>query len=152
MQGFAAKNYYGHSPAAPQCLPKGVPAGQAAPATTASYGNLLYSMSLANQGNGPTGVTYGTRVQCALCATPKPYCVQINGIACPAGFTTQYSGYLFANYYNGHGGSEPICVDNVNFDSSQANTPDNGGYEYPVVNWGTDTSSNFVRCNVCCLP
>ena len=153
MQGNAVKNNYGHTDSSPQCLPR---TGQTGPSNpTAAYGNLLYDMQLA--GSSPPGLTYtgNPKVRCAICAAPRPYCVQMVGTACPAGFVTQYSGYLYANYYTGHGGSDPICLDTANLDVAAGTAPDQGGYIYPVINHGTVTATpttQFVRCGLCCLP
>ncbi len=153
MQGIATKNYYTHSDSAPTCLPRTGPSGPNNP--TAAYGNLLYDMQLA--GSSPPGLSYtgNPKVRCALCAAPRPHCVEMPGLAaCPAGFVTQYSGYLYASYYTGHGGSPPICLDTANIDVSAGTVPDQGGYIYPVINHGTLTASptQFVRCALCCLP
>jgi hypothetical protein len=154
MQGNAVKNHYTHSDSDPQCLPRTGTTGPANP--TAQYGNLLYDMQLA--GSTPPGLTYtgNPKVRCAICAAPRPYCVQMVGTsACPAGFINQYSGYLYSNYYTAHGGSSPICLDIANIDQGAGTGTDQAGYIYPVINHGTLTatpSTQFVQCRLCCLP
>jgi hypothetical protein len=158
MQGIGTTTYYTYSDAEPSCLPR---TGTTGPTNTnpGAYGNLLYDMQLA--GTRPPGVTTPTlypKVNCAVCAAPRPHCVQMKGVAaCPAGFVTQYSGYLYSNYYT-YGGITPICLDTDNLDTSAGTAPDQGGYIYPVINQGTRTSvltspnTQFVRCALCCLP
>jgi hypothetical protein len=156
--GLATKNHYTHSDSDPFCLSRTVATGPSvAPSTATGGGNLLYGMQLGGDRSVlPAAAASGNpKVRCALCAAPRQSCFQVAGITCPAGFVTQYAGYLYSNHYTSHGGSSPICLNTGAFDSSLGTAPDNQGYIYPVFQYGTPATaaqSQFVRCALCCTP
>lgn len=54
---------------------------------------------------------YDRPIACAVCEVPVPDTLMIpSRIDCPAGWTTEYNGYLMANYYSYRKG-EYVCVD-----------------------------------------
>lgn len=149
--GWAFTNHSSHHGSAnPICL-----ADDAATGPAQSYtGDLLYAASMQGGAVHEGSIVDNTRLHCARCAAASPSCFVHHGShGCPEGTDPEFTGYLYGAHYTHHG-SERVCVDHLNYDSTVANSPDSGAYLYPTrVQAASLTGipeSNSVQCAVCC--
>jgi hypothetical protein len=134
----------------PVCLAK----NQATGVASQYSGDILYGLSVQGGAVHPGNIVNNTKLQCSVCSTTAGACVMLNGTnACPAGYTAQYSGYLYGGHYT-QGRMEHVCVNSSAYDASLSNATDDGAYIYPTSAYATGGTTipqgNYVSCVVCC--
>ena len=94
------------------------------------------------------------RLHCSACVVPAGICFQKDGSHdCPAGFTAEYTGYLYGSDYGNDAKHQRLCIDHIHIDNSTPNQPSTGGRIYQTSTDSAETEvrvARHVRCAVCC--
>ena len=118
-------------------------------------GALIYGVEYETSGYGVAALAamHDQEAPCSVCEAPADLQLMLPGRQnCPAGWTTQYQGYLMGEYYTHASGSQLVCVDREP-EGFGVNGNQNGGLLYPTEAengvLGSYVHNREVTCAVC---
>ncbi len=163
-QGYGFGSYFGHARNRESECIAGGDRGNSWDNT--NYGDVSYLLVTnakeylpSKQDNpGTPEFTPYTALVCSVLYVPSPTVLIRGNSTCPTRWTKLYSGYLLGGHYSHAGGSSnPICVDNENYDSTGGAVAAGGHYSYLHGSHTYDSTGvgsgypnlRWLKCAVC---